>query len=394
MSVPELVAASDEVALQLLYFTSTSLAADGRTLVAIGETGGMPDLYRVDLASGAIRPLTANRDGVMRSYVYFDGTPYRGFGKASVSFDAERGLVYYLQGREIRVVDLDGNDRLLGHYPEGQVTAFTHVSADGKLLCVPTTDAAAFSEDDAWSARDHGIDARVQRLGLTSYLRIYDTQTGAEIAAEPVPSAWVTHVQFSPTDASLIAYNHEWPGDCGIRRVWLWDGRQHRQLRPEGGSRSRNDWTCHEMWERDGRAVIYHGRYIDGRAFIGRVAIAGGEPVEIALPPDWTRYGHFTVGPDETRLVSDGYYSAGTDDDARVSPWLSRLDVDWAARSLRWRTLARTDSSWDSQDSHPHPIYDHAGKFIYFTSDRGGRRAIYRVAANAEPLADVLLPAS
>ena len=33
MSVPELVAASDEVALQLLYFTSTSLAADGRTLV-------------------------------------------------------------------------------------------------------------------------------------------------------------------------------------------------------------------------------------------------------------------------------------------------------------------------------------------------------------------------
>ena len=394
MSVPELVAASDEVALQLLYFTSTSLAADGRTLVAIGETGGMPDLYRVDLASGAVRPLTANRDGVLRSYVYFDGTPYRGFGKASVSFDAERGLVYYLQGREIRVVDLDGNDRLLGHYPEGQVTAFTHVSADGRLLCVPTTDAAAFTEDDAWSARDHGIDARVQRLGLTSYLRIYDTQTGAEIAAEPVPSAWVTHVQFSPTDSSLIAYNHEWPGDCGIRRVWLWDGRQHRQLRPEGAGRSRNDWACHEMWERDGRAVIYHGRYVDGRAFIGRVAIAGGEPVEIALPPDWTRYGHFTVGPDETRLVSDGYYSAGAGDDDRVSPWLSRLDVDWAARSLRWRTLARTDSSWDSQDSHPHPIYDHAGKFIYFTSDRSGRRAIYRVAANAEPLADVLLPAS
>ena len=58
------------------------------------------------------------------------------------------------------------------------------------------------------------------------------------------------------------------------------------------------------------------------------------------------------------------------------------------------RTLARNDSSWDSQDSHPHPIYDHAGKFIYFTSNRSGRRAIYRVAANAEPLADVLLPAS
>lgn len=391
MSQPEPIAASATTALQLLYFTSTSLSADGRTLVAIGETEGMPDLYRIDLHDGAMRRLTANRDGVLRSYVYFDGTPYRGFGKASVSFDSVRGRLYYLQGREIRVTDLDGNDRLLAHYPEGQVTAFTHVSADGRLLCVPTTDEAAFTEDADWAGPHHGIDARVQRLGLTSYLRLYDTASGEEVAAEPVPSAWVTHVQFSPVDPRLILYNHEWPGDCGIRRIWLWDGSRHRPLRREGAGRSRDDWACHEMWERDGRAVIYHGRYVDGRAFIGRVAIAGGEPVEIALPPDWTRYGHFTVGPDESRLVSDGYYAAGPGDTAKVSPWLSRLDIDWQKPGISWRTLCRTDSSWDSQDSHPHPIYDAAGRFVYFTSDRDGRRAIYRADAEAEPLAEVYL---
>ena len=394
MPAPERIAGSDDIALQLLYFTSTSLSADGRTLVAIGESDtGMPDLYRVDLGSGAIAPLTANRDGVLRSYVYFDGTPYRGFGKASVSFDPVRQRLYYLRGTEIRVVDLDGNDRRLGQYPEGQVTGFTHVSADGRWLCVPTTDEAAFTEDADWEKRDHGIDARVQRLGLSSYLRIYDTASGEEEVSERVPSAWITHVQFSPTDAKLILYNHEWPADCGIRRVWLWDGSTHRALRTEGNGRSRNDWSCHEMWERDGRAVIYHGRFVDGRAFVGRVGIAGGEPVEIALPADWTRYGHFTVGTDESQLVTDGYYRAGSEDTDTVSPFLSRLDVDWQKGTIRWRTLCRTGSSWDSQDSHPHPIYDHDGRHVYFTSDRDGRRAIYRADAEAEALADIFLEA-
>jgi len=34
-----------------------------------------------------------NSDGFLKSYVYFDGTPYRGLGRASVSLDAARGVV-------------------------------------------------------------------------------------------------------------------------------------------------------------------------------------------------------------------------------------------------------------------------------------------------------------
>lgn len=379
--------------LQLLYFTSTSLAADGTTLVAIGEREGQPNLYRVDLGSGAVTPLTRNRDGTLRSYVYFDGTPYRGFGKASVSFDAARGRLYFLQGREVRSVGLEGEERVLALLPERQVTAFTHVSADGRLLCVPTTDAAAFTVDDAWDGPHHGIDARVQRLGLTSWLRIFSTETGEEVACEPVPRAWVTHVQFSPTDAGTVLYNHEWPSDCGIRRIWLWDGTRHWRVREALDGRSRLDWTCHEMWERDGRAVIYHGIYEDGGPYVGRAAVDGGAPVEIRLPGGWSRYGHFTVGPDESVLVTDGYYRAGPEDDARTCPWISRLDVDWGAGSVRWRVLGRSDSSWDGQDSHPHPISDAEGAYVYFTSDREGRRAVWRLPMRPErPVDEVRFP--
>jgi len=386
------VAGSDDMDLQLLYFTSTSLSADGRSLALIGQEAGNPNLFRLDRETGSITQLTHNQDGWLRSYVYFDGTPYRGFGKASVSFDAQRNILYYLQGRELRAVDFNGEERVLALLPDDQVTAFTHVSADGKLVCVPTTDEAAFTEDAAWSEQRKGIDARVQRLGLVSYLRIFCTETGEQVRCEPVPQAWVTHVQFSPTDSSTILYNHEWPSDCGVRRVWLWDGRKHTRLRQEGEGRSRHDWTCHEMWERDGKAIIYHGLYVDGVAYVGRALIDGSTPSEIRLPADWTRYGHFTVGQDETVLVTDGYYHADSGDDDKVSPWISRLDLDWTARTIRWRVLGRSDSNWDSQDSHPHPITDAAGENVYFTSNIGGRRAVYTLPTQPpQPVADVRL---
>lgn len=383
MTTQERIAAQADLHLQLLYFTSTSLSADGRHVVAIGERDGNPNLFRIDLDNGDIGQLTGNEDGILRSYVYFEGQPYRGLGKASVSFDAVRGVLYYLQGREIRAVDLEGRERVLATLPGDQVTAFTHVSADGTRLCVPTTDAAAFTEDAAWSERHKGIDARVRRLGLKSYLRVYATETGEELACESVPSAWVTHVQFSPNNAEHILYNHEWPADCGIRRVWLWDGKQHRALRSEGNGRSRKDWTCHEMWERDGEAVIYHGLYEDGRAYIGRIPLSGAPIAELALPQGWGRYGHFTVGPSRADLVTDGYYHGGAEDGSRTCPWISHLDVDWDSGRVSWRVLGRSDSSWDSQDSHPHPILDAAGDFVYFTSDKEGKRAIYRLPVGA-----------
>jgi oligogalacturonide lyase len=206
---------------QLLYFTSSSLLADDRRLVVISERTGHPNLFLRDLASGVERQLTHNTNGALKSYVYFNGNPYRGFGKASVSLHAASGTVYYIQGREIRCVDADGRARTLAEYPAGQMTAFTHVSADGSRLCVPTVDARALDDERplGMPRPDYDIDERVRREHLNSWLRVYDTATGAELRCERVPEAWITHVQFSPRDREQILYNHEWPSDCGIRRI-------------------------------------------------------------------------------------------------------------------------------------------------------------------------------
>lgn len=293
---------------QLLYFTSTSLLADDQRLVFLSDRTGQPNIFLRDLKTGQEKQLTFNTEGFLKSYVYFDGAPYRGLGRASVSLDATRGVVYFLQGRKICAVDTNGTQRVLAEYPEGQMTAFTHVSADGARLCVPTTDARALEGDRQLKGKpDYNIDQRVQEENLSSYLRVYDTATGKEIRCERVPKAWITHVQFSPIDHDLILYNHEWCGDPGIRRMWLWDGHRHLRLRPEGDGRSRKDWTCHEMWERDGSAIIYHGGFAGGQSYIGRVKPDGSGLVEIGLPKAWNRYGHFTIGRPGW-LVTDGCY--------------------------------------------------------------------------------------
>ncbi|KAF7600259.1 MAG: hypothetical protein CGU29_03030 [Candidatus Dactylopiibacterium carminicum] len=401
-ATPTLVTTGANANDQLLYFTSSSLSGSDDCLVFISDRSGHPNLYLKRLPDGEEVQLSANTEGTLKSYVYFNGNPRRGFGKASVSFDAAGRKLYYLQGDDIVCCDLQGNRRVLGRIPADQVTAFTHVSTDGQRLCIPTTDARAleaesfvndapnYSVGDGEKKNeviadkpDYDIDARVQAENLNSYLNVYDTESGGLLKRERVSRAWITHVQFSPVDADVILYNHEWPGDCGIRRMWIWNGREHIRLRQEGDGRSRADWTCHEMWEADGSHIIYHGKYANGLAYVGRVDPQGHAPVEIALPAAYHRYGHFTAGNRHGNwLVSDGYYhpEGAPENENWGGEWICLQQVDWARRQIEWRPLCQHRSIWDCQDSHPHPIFNHADGAVFFTSNASGRRAVYRVA--------------
>ncbi len=381
MNEPERVTQYAAAHEQLLYFTSTSLDIRDERLIFISDRTGHPNLFDLNLTTGVERQLSWNTEAYLKSYVYFDGRPYSGLGKASPSFHAASGTLYYLQGVEIRKVDAEGKNLCLATLPRGHMTAFTHVSEDGKRLCVPCTDEAALDGTRPLPGKpEYDIDARVQAEKLSSYLRVYDTQSGELLHCEPVPRAWITHVQFSPQDSGKLLYNHEWPADCGIRRMWYFDGKDHLRLRHEGNGRSRDDFTCHEMWEREGAAAIYHGIYADGTAYLGRVVpeTRGVGPTEIALSTGCARYGHFTVGQAGV-LVSDGYYEQAGDREGWAGDWICRVDVDWEQAELNWTPLCRSGSSWRTQDEHPHPIIDHHSQFVYFTSDRDGRRAIYRI---------------
>jgi len=386
---------------QMLYFTCSSLSADDRRIWLISDRTGSPNVWVRELATGEERMLSRNGVGTLQSYVYFNGTRNTGFGKASVCLDPVRETAYYIQDNNICAAGLDGNIRVLHQVPENQMTAFTHVSADGRALCVPTTDARILDYDPDTEGYGldqrpvYDIDARVQEENLNSWLHVYDTETGEETLCERVPRCWITHVQFHPLDSRIILYNNEWPSfSCGIRRINLFDGRTHRQLRTVGDGRSAQDWVCHEMWSDDGKHVIYHGAYANGPAFVGRVDVERMGYSEIALPGEYDAYGHFTVSHDG-ELVCDGYFKQpgdrppqrenstdhGADPHVKNAEYISLVHPDWDARTLRWIPLCKHGTDWLGQDAHPHAIFNHRADTVYFSSRTGAYVSVYSVSA-------------
>ncbi len=395
---------------QLLYFTCSSLSSDDRRLYLISDRDGNPNVYVHDMLSGKETPLTTNRHGTLKSYVYFACNPGRGLGKASVCLDPQSDTIFYIQDNLICCVGTDGQPRVLNRVPDGRMTAFTHVSSDGRLLCVPMTDGRILDYDTQTEGSGldlrpvYNIDGRVQQENLSSYLCVYDTLTGRLLYEKRVPRCWITHVQFCPTDPELIMYNHEWASaDCGIRRIWLYNHRDDTisRVRSEGGDtlgdtnghrRSREDWVCHEMWTDDGRYIIYHGGYADGPAMVGRYELATGRYWEIALPPDYDAYGHFTMNHQQ-QLCCDGYFKFvddvkpvwhnstdnGPDPHKKDGEYISQVLPDWAAGKLHWRPLCKHLSDWMGQDAHPHPIYSHRGDRIFFNSREGESVRVFSV---------------
>ncbi len=379
---PERITTKTDANEQLLYFTSASFTNGGESLVFHSDRTGHPNIFIRNLQNGKVKQISDNTGGILKSYVYFDGTPYRGLSKTSPCLHQSSGTIYYIQGRIIFKASSEGHREALAELPDGQMTAYTDISADGKLLCIPTVDERALGGKRQFRSRPtFNIDQRVRRERLNSYLRIYDTDSGKEIATEVVPRAWVTHVQFSPANNNLILYNNEWASLSGVRRMWLYDGKYHFQLRNESETRNANDWVCHEIWSQDGDSIVYHGKDTNGRHFIGKVIPRNGEIVELPLLCGWKQYGHYNLIEPST-LVTDGHFRSPHPKLTLNCPWLCRVNVDWENRKMTWIPLTAHLSSWTSQDAHPHPIIDSASKYVYFNSDREGKLAIYRIPLN------------
>ena len=404
---------------QLLYFTCSSLGESGDRVYMISDQGGSPNVIVKDLFTGKEKVLTQNQVGTLKSYVYFDGEKNRGLGKASVCLDYVREIIYFIQDDKICRADREGRITVLNRIPEERMTAFTHVSADGKRLCVPMTDGRCldFDPETEGAGLDrrpvYDIDGRVQEENLNSYLCVYDTETGELLFEKTVPKCWITHVQFHPINPEIIMYNHEWPSfDCGIRRIWMYDHETDSLIRvrtegsdtlgnPRGFARRAEDWVCHEMWSDDGTQIIYHGGYAGGPAMVGRYELATKRYWEIALPDDYNAYGHFTMDH-RGNLVCDGYFKYpwevkqvrenstdnGPDPHKKDAEYICKVIPDWEKGTLTWIPLCKHESDWLGQDAHPHPLYSHTGDRIFFNSRMERSVKVYCVSARTPQKAE------
>jgi hypothetical protein len=362
---------------QHLYFTSPSVTADDRWLVVMSHRDGAVNLFALDRRENRMRQLTNNAHGVRLAYCYPYGNP-RGLAKSTPCLDPQRNRVYALLDDQIHRIDLDtGESNVLWTIPANSVPSFTHISPDGRWLCVPLTNAQAFVDP----ARTQGeqmqrVAEHIDRGGVRTRLYLIDTQTGNSRVWMEVPF-WVTHVHFDPDGSGAAIFNSEglWHRQAKIPRIWITDtAGNYRPLFEQ----SAGEICGHENFAADG-SIVYHGARASRQ-------VSG----DLKTFPD-AGATHYLARRDRSgkllaQHITDPIPIHHATPDRSGGYIVDSLDgmiyqVSEAGESkLAFTGLCRHDTQdLDEQDNHVHATLSPGGGVVVFTAMREGRRCVYEL---------------
>jgi Tol biopolymer transport system component len=356
---------------QHLYFTTPSVTHDLRWLLMISERLGTPNLFAMETRTGETFAVS-RAIALQYSYVYAEGGP-AGFCKASPALDADRNRIYWVEDDALWRCPLGngavGPRERVATLPATGWLGFSHVSADGRYFAIPIADKAAFEPEDVDQYQQmKNVPHRMVQRGLGTKLAVVDVETGSTRVWATIPF-WVTHVQFSPGDNSRMIFNSEgsyWIEGDPHTRVWVAkaDGSYRKLFHLDG-----NENASHENWSFDGGFITSHGSYVGEQFGKGWVQAHAWDGTRLWREPlGGIEIGHATCLNNSRSFAVD-----------EKEGWISILDLDGPEGRPALRRLCRHDSSWKSQDVHPHPVMTPDGRSIIFTSDCEGTAAIYQV---------------
>jgi oligogalacturonide lyase len=213
--------------------------------------------------------------------------------------------VFYIRDGAIRATHLDtGKTRVIAELPpEIRGGSGLAVNADETLLggsFVERTDEAR--PQQRLGRRGGGLEARwAAHLPMRLYtVRVRD---GAIKTFHPCKD-WLNHVQFSPTDPTLMMFCHEGPWHK-VDRIWTIgaDGSGVRKIHSRAADM---EIAGHEFFSADGKIVWYDLQTPKGKEFwlAGRV-LANEETIKYRVAREhWSV--HYNASPDGRYFAGDG----------------------------------------------------------------------------------------
>lgn len=292
---------SDEPGSQSLYFHQNAYTPDGEKLIITTPTG----LSTINLKTRAIEKVVEGRVNVIIT------------GKKT-------GNVYYTKDCVVYATDLNtkATREVAKLATRGSVAT---VNADETLLggaitepaepCVPGRPPASRPNTPTSSNRPPGAEGRdsypgkesmmEQRLAarIPMQLITINTSTG-ELKTLLKSTDWLNHIQFSPTDPTLLMFCHEGPWHK-VDRTWTirTDGSGLTQIH----HRTMNmEIEGHEFFNGDGKMIWYDLQTPKSQVFwLASYNIATGQRTWYHLErSEWSV--HFNVSPDGTLFAGDG----------------------------------------------------------------------------------------
>jgi oligogalacturonide lyase len=319
---------------------------DENNVVFFSDRNGYDNLYKIDLTDGEVTQLTDGEDIRYRTW----------------HWPAQRKL-WYISGKTLFEMNTDTfESRVVHTFNEIEPLSFT-VTADAQWFVFSANKNPGFTENHS--------------TGPYAIFKL-DLERTEIVQISPDLGFIISHLQANPVDPTLISYcwQHRYrkgsPGIVGNtpQRIW-WINIDGTDGGPVGVQEFGIHRT-HEFWYPDGSRIGYAARYVygphTGEQFIGSSTYDGSDHYMIAAP---VRFAHSQVLQGNRYWIAD-YYDG----------------YNLVLFELGDREIVNTDilfehgSSWEEQQSHPHPQFSPDGKYVLFTTDKSGISNLYTVTVN------------
>ncbi len=279
---------TDEPGSASLYFNQNGYTADGKEMVYTTPQG----ISVLNLKTLAARPVVSGRVRIIVT------------GRKTQN-------VYYIKQGAVYSTDVDsGATREIARLPEhGSVAS---VNADETLLAGTTTE---FPGQDYYPNRPPGPQGLVQprnkgemmerRLAAHLPMTLFTIDTRTRAVKTILKSTdWLNHLEFSPTDPTLLMFCHEGPWHK-VDRIWT--------IRTDGSHLTKVHHRTmameifgHEFWSPGGQTIWYDVQTPRGEDFwVAGYNVGTGERTWYHLQRnEWSI--HFNVSRDGTMFCGDG----------------------------------------------------------------------------------------
>jgi len=346
-----------------LYFHQNAYTATGDKMVVSTRQG----LAAINLLTRQIEPLADGRAG-------------------QVVVAKKTRQVFYTRNGSVYATHLDtrATREITKLPPEIRGGLGLAINADETLLAGsyveggprPTPLAAqqrqARSQDQGQrpAGREGGLEARwAARLPMRLYT--LNIKTAAVKTFNP-STDWLNHVQFSPTDPTLILFCHEGPWHK-VDRIWTihTDGTDLRKIHTRTLDM---EIAGHEFFSPDGNIIWYDLQTPKGKEFwLAGQVLATGEKIKYRVKREqWSV--HFNVSPDGKLFAGDG---GGPRSVAAPGngQWIYLFTpTDGALQGEKLVDLAKHDYRLE-----PNVSFTPDGKWIVFRSNMHGPTHVYAV---------------
>jgi oligogalacturonide lyase len=345
------------------YFHQNAYTADGDEMVVSTRQG----LATIELRTRQIEPLVDGRAGQVvvgkrtRQVFYIhDGSVYATNLDNHITRQIAK-LPPEIRGGSGLAVNAD-ETLLAGSYVEGRPRRTAPQPSAGQ--------ATPQRSGQRPVGREGSLEARwAARLAMRLYT--INIRTGA-IKTFHASTDWLNHVQFSPTDPTLIMFCHEGPWHK-VDRIWTvrTDGSELRKIH----SRTIDmEIAGHEFFSPDGKIVWYDLQTPKGKEFwlAGHVLASGETKRYRVRREDWSV--HFNASPDGRLFAGDG---GGPRSVAAPGngQWINLFTPkDGVLEAEKLVDLAKHDYRLE-----PNVTFTPDGKWIVFRSNMHGPTHVYAV---------------